>query len=202
MKPILPSDIGLIDVDGVLAGLDDRVWELVRELGLRSDCEPYPEHQQHRYSTDHLRRADRKHIVEAIKKPGFFETLPVMAGAVEGVERLLAACEKVGTRLVVATKPLPGSRTSDSEKRRWLHDSFPALAEDAIFIPNKASLHGAFLLDDAIKPAWAAVASWKPVVFDRPYNGAGSQWEHWDRWTWTDPLADLHPMFRNLRDDR
>jgi 5'(3')-deoxyribonucleotidase len=193
----LPYSAILLDQDGPLADLDRRIWEIVRELGIPSAVSPYPEFQTARYATDHFPRKHRKVIRDAIDAPGFFADLHPTAGAKEGVAALLAAASDAGLAVNVCTKPQETSPTCRDEKKAWLTEHFPDLADEIYMVPDKSRITGDVLLDDAILPEWLAAAVWRPVVFTMPYNLAGSVWEHWEHWTWGDPISRLHPLLQD-----
>lgn len=177
----------LLDMDGPLAAFDDHFWRAVIAEGWPVDV-PGPDGQTHRYASDHVidpdHRAASRALVEA---PGWFRALPVTAGAQAGVEELLRA----GIEIVVCTKPLEENPTCRDEKAAWLVEHFPDLAVDVVITPDKSWVHGTVLLDDAIKLSWIPEATWAPVVFTAPFNGPGSPWARYQRWTWGDPIEHL-----------
>src|SRR5690606_26027440 len=105
--------------------------------------------------------------------------LPVTPGAQEGVDALMA----VGVDVWVCTKPLEVNPTCRDEKGAWLREHFPMLEKRLIIAPDKSLVMGDILLDDAPSLEWARRATWMPVVFDAPFNRAGSIWERLPRWT-------------------
>jgi len=186
----------LLDMDGPLAAFDHRFWDLVRELGIRSSVQPYPEHQTARYSTDHIpSRSERRHMRSLVDGPGWFTSLEPTAGAVAGVQQLLSAADDAGVFVAVCSKPLVSSPTCLSEKVEWLTTYFPDLVATANFTPDKSLVVADTLLDDAILVEQARAAFWRPVVFPTTWN----QLEpyptfDWPTWSWGDPLSQLHPM--------
>lgn len=177
----------LIDMDGPLAAFDSYGWELSVAAGHEFDTTL--REREHRYYTDHMPCS--RHRVEAramIESPGWFASLPVTPGAVEGVDRLLSS----GLFDVwVCTKPMEANPTCRDDKGRWLRRHFPMLERRLIITPDKSVVVGDLLLDDAIKPEWCARASWRPVCFTEPFNGPGSLWADMPHWAWGDGIDIL-----------
>jgi 5'-nucleotidase len=177
----------LLDMDGPLADFDVHFHDRARALGHEFDVAG-PHLQTARYFTDHI--VDpwaRKEARRMIDSSGWFASLPVTPGAVEGVAQLLDA----GVDVWVCTKPLEVNPTCRDEKGAWLREHFPMLERKLIIAPDKSLVRGDVLLDDAPKLDWIGQATWIPVIFAAPFNGAGSEWDGLPRWSWGDPLADL-----------
>lgn len=177
----------LLDMDGPLAAFDEHAFAHCGENGWTVDVEG-PHAQTARYMTDHVadpnhRRALRKIIDSA----GWFRSLPVTAGAIEGV----AALEAAGHDVWVCTKPLEVNPTCRDEKGAWLAEHFPHLERKLIIAPDKSLVMGDILIDDAPKPEWFPAANWEPIIFDAPYNREGTPWEDCMRWSWGDDVDDL-----------
>ena len=172
----------LLDMDGPLADFDRHFWDRCTALGYTFDVVHY-DHQSHRYFIEHIpNRRERKAARAMVDAPGWFAGLPVTPGATEGVAALLAA----GLDVWVCTKPLEANPTCLNDKHAWLEANFPALADRLITAPDKSMVHGSVLIDDAPNPAWFDRATWAPVVFDAPYNRAGTPWADLPRFRWAD----------------
>lgn len=172
----------LLDMDGPLADFDRHFWDRCIARGYTFDV-GHHHHQRHRYFTEHLPiRGERKAARAMVDAPGWFADLPVTPGAIEGVAALLAA----GLDVWVCTKPLEVNPTCLNDKQAWLAHHFPALHGRLITAPDKSMIRGDVLIDDAPKPEWTARASWRPVIFDAPYNREGTPWEHLPRFRWAD----------------
>lgn len=185
----------MLDMDGVLADFERHAYDGARELGCTFDIAGLHE-QTSKYCTDHIpNRRERKVARTMIESPGFFETLPVMPGAIEGARELIAA----GIDVWVCTKPLETNPTCRDAKGAWLRRYLPELEHKLIIAPDKSIIVGDILLDDAPNPSWFPIAPWRPVVFAAPYNGAGSAWEHVPSWTWGEPVCDLVAAASALR---
>ena len=177
----------LVDMDGVLADFDLRFHEVCVEKGWEWDCEG-AHVQRHRFGTDHI--IDRRHRKLArthVNRTRWFLDLPVIEGAIEGMNELAEH-----GNVWIATKPLEANYTCRDDKAAWVRRHMGEEWERRMFItPDKSVLNGTLLLDDAHKPDWCKRASWSPVVFARSWNGAGSKWEGWPRWTWGDGVETL-----------
>lgn len=176
----------LLDMDGPLADFDVHFYN---RCDGRYEFDVAGVHEQTaRYFTDHI--PNRRHRVEArkmIDSSGWFRELPVTPGAIEGVDALLSA----GVDVWVCSKPLEINPTCRDDKGAWLREHFPMLERKLILAPDKSMIRGDILLDDAPVIVHSSKRTWRPVVFAAPFNGPGSEWDGWPRWTWGDPLEDL-----------
>lgn len=174
----------LVDLDGVLADFDLTLWDRTRPhwpVGY------HPDQQAHRFCTDHLTGAHKRAVRAETYKPGFFADLTPIDGAVEGFHALADHAD-----VWICSKPLHGNPTCHSDKMAWVERW---LGKDwgrrLILTPDKSMVRGDILLDDAPKLEWIPRAVWAPVVFTRPWNRAGSEWEHLPDWSWDDPIQFL-----------
>lgn len=172
----------LLDMDGPLAGFDERCSELAKAFEF-TVAETHA-----RYFTDQIHDQWEKDAMNSlIEAPGWFYNLPVTDGAIEGVNLLLDA----GVDVWIATKPMEKNPTCRDDKAKWVRRHFPMLEKKLFIAPDKSLLRGDILLDDAPKISWMPKAEWNPVIFTRPFNGAGSLWEDFPHWSWGDDLDDL-----------
>ncbi|ORW59276.1 hypothetical protein AWC20_10035 [Mycobacterium parmense] len=155
-------------MDGVLADFDAAVLDrLPPEIDRVARthfhlAEDYPEHLAH---------------VELITShPRFFLELPLVDNALQGWQRLLDA----GYRPRICSAPLSRNERSAQSKVAWLRTHFvPRFGEQVVreAIIDKAKYrHDALaLIDD--RPdvdTNGGAATWRHVVFDRPYNRQSS----------------------------
>lgn len=182
--PVRP--VILVDMDGPLAGFDQAFYELCDRLGFEMNSTL--ETQTERYATGHVViPAERKFARAIVDSPGWFIRLPVVEGAVEGLNALAEVAE-----VWICTKPLEVNPTCRDEKGAWLKDHFGSEWEKRMIIaPDKSLVRGAILLDDAPFPEWFERASWNPVVYPTSWNGEGTAWQGLPRWTWGDPIDSL-----------
>lgn len=181
-KPIV-----LVDMDGPLADFDAHFWRRCLDRGFQFDC--LPEQQSRRFATDHLiHRSERAAAREMVDSdPHWFQKLPVVDGAIEGINTLTDVAD-----VWICTKPLEANYFCRDGKATWVRYHLGSDWERRLIIaPDKSKVHGAVLLDDAIHPDWVGSATWEPVVFPMNWNGEGSKWERWPRWTWGDAPEQL-----------
>lgn len=177
----------LLDMDGPLADFDLHFWERCTADGHQFDV-AHPSLQHHRFFTEHIpNRRERSAARQMVDTSGWFRSLPVTPGAIEGVEALRSA----GHEVWVCTKPLEVNPTCRDEKAAWLAEHMPFLERRLIIAPDKSLIYGDVLLDDAPKMEWLPLALWRPVVFSAPYNGPGSEWADLPHWSWGDAIDDL-----------
>lgn len=182
-KPVV-----LVDMDGPLAGFDERFFEVCHDNGweLHSDVHT----QCHRFATDCLVNPDHIKLArKMVEETHWFADLPVTPGCQEGIEALAKVAD-----VWICTKPLEANRNCRDDKAAWIekHLGYRWL-ERMILAPNKGMVRGDVLLDDAIKLPWLAYAEWEPVVFPMPWNGEGTDWAEFRRWSWDQPIEDLLP---------
>lgn len=149
----------LIDQDGVLADSMGSVFStIMRESGVEL-C--------HADTTDYWfagMEVEPDHILDIMRRPGFFLGLDVITGAKLAINRLRKDYE-----VVVCTAPLKGSFNAEEEKRIWLADHFDEeLARTAIVTSDKSSVEGKVLVED--NPHIDRNAQWMPIMFDQPWN--------------------------------
>lgn len=179
----------LLDMDGPLADFDGHFWERCLAEGWAFDID-LPSQQAHRFFTEHMPdRAQRKAARRLVDSPGWFEDLPVVDGAAEGIIDLMAA----GFDLWVCTKPLEANPTCRDAKGAWLRRHLPDLEHRLIIAPDKSLVMGDYLIDDAPHPAWydGGRATWAPIIFTAPFNGVGSDWADLPHWTWAEGTDEL-----------
>ena len=182
----------LLDMDGPLADFDAHGFQLCLERGYSFEVEGVHA-QTARYFTEHMTVAEEiKAVRQMIESPGWFEQLPITPGAIEGVQRMI----EHGIDVWVCTKPLERNPTCRDAKGAWLRSHLPMLEDKLIIAPDKSMIVGDILLDDAPKPSWFPDAQWQPVIFNAPFNGVGSEWEHLPHWTWSDPIEKLTEIAR------
>lgn len=194
-KPDRHTVTGLIDMDDVVAGFSQHLFDTcLNVFGENVFAHDSIANQPIRFGDTNL-RTEHKHLHPQVRAlfdaPGWFESLPVIDGAVDGFFELSEHAD-----LWFCTKPLTTSSTSRDEKVTWVGDHFgPEWADRVIPVSDKSMVVGDFLLDDAIYPAEAAQATWKPVVYPAGFNFPGSEHgKDWQRWQWgDDPFLLCNP---------
>jgi hypothetical protein len=173
-------------MDGPLADFDLHLFAWYAEVGLETHCAP--DAQCHRYSTDCLADPSRApEVLARLDAPGWFDSLPPVPGAAEGLEALADLADAW-----IVTKPLESSRTCRDEKAAWVRRHLGPLWERRLVLaPDKALVRGSVLLDDAPLLGWLPRAEWAPVIYPTTWNGPGSAWAGLPRWGWGDDPARL-----------
>lgn len=157
----------LIDMDGVIADFDTEV--LARISKRYPDILLLEDRENFYISEDYPAHRDK--FIKLFNEPGLFESLPVMDGAVEGLEQVL----DLGFHAQICTKPLKTNPTCEREKLNWLDKTFTKkfgswVVEEAIMTEHKHLCNGIALLDDNPQIPDIHLASWSQVVFDKQYN--------------------------------
>lgn len=179
----------LVDQDGPLADFDPHFHNRCREQGWYLDCEGAHD-QTFRFATDHMPHEEQRLAARAmVDTAGWFRELPVVEGAIEGLNRL---AEVPNSEVWICTKPLEANATCRDDKAWWLEQHFGREWVDRLILaPDKSLVQGHLLLDDAPKPEWSQRASWVPVIFPMNWNGAGSDWDGQIHWQWGDDIEIL-----------
>lgn len=129
-----------IDMDGVLADVEAQYLNWYeKEYGTR----PERESMLGLMESDALPNGA---IAKFLVTPGFFQTLPVMEGAVEAVKDLM---KDYDVYVVSAAMEFP---LSLYEKKLWLEEHFPFIHwRNIIFCGDKSVIDTDFLIDDHLK---------------------------------------------------
>lgn len=189
----------LVDQDGPLADFDAHFHRLCTTRG-------YPMHggavhadarcPEHRFATDCLTGNHGKLARLHVNESRWFLDLPVVDGAVEGLNAL--ADHPDVAEVWICTKPLEANPHCQSDKANWIRTHFgEEWLRRLIITPDKSMVQGDLLLDDAPKPAWFARAAWTPVLFPMSWNQPGSPFivhgglDDVPRWQWGDPIEQL-----------
>ena len=145
----------LVDMDGVLADVYSRFYEIhEKETGVilsavdvtgKLEAEAFPE--------------QRKWV----SAPGFFRTVPVMKGSIEGL-RLLN--EKYDIVVVSMATEFPQSLT---DKQIWLHEYYPFIIwKQVVFCGNKNIIAADIMIDDHLKNLDHFKG--ETIIFTQPHN--------------------------------
>lgn len=130
-----------IDMDGVIA---DEVVQLLTYYEIHYAAKIRPAELTGRSEDEVLPERDAFNKLSAM--PGYFRTIPVMAGAVEAVKKLM---ENFDVYIVSAAMQYPHSL---SQKLEWLGEHFPFISwRNIIFCGDKSIIGTDYMIDDHIK---------------------------------------------------
>jgi len=142
-------------MDGVLADVYSRFFELheeetgqrlsVREIAGLLEAEAFPEQ------------------LKWVTAPGFFRTVPVMPGSIEGLTKLNNNFKVI---VVSLATEFPQSLT---DKQLWLHDHFPFIGwPQIVFCGDKNIIKADIMIDDHIKNLDHFQG--QTIMFTQPHN--------------------------------
>lgn len=167
----------LVDQDNVIAGFDQQlnaVWRA--NYAKRPSFVRKNFHFHDDYPTEYL-----VELQNIYNSKGFFESLPVIAGAVEALEEM----SQQGHRVVICTSPLSSNPYCMGEKIQWVENNFGRdWCKRLIISDDKTLIRGDLLIDDRPDLRGEMEPTWEHVIYARPYN------EHvklkrrmtWDNW--------------------
>ncbi len=142
-------------MDGVLADVYSRFYEIYeKEKGIRLSA------------TDVIGKLEAEAFPEQrkwVSEPGFFRTVPVMMGSVDGL-RLLN--ERYDVVVVSMATEFPLSLT---DKQLWLGDHFPFITwEQLVLCGNKNLIEADIMIDD--HPKNLDHFRGETIIFSQPHN--------------------------------
>jgi len=148
----------LIDMDGVLCDLIKK-WFSVYNTEHHDTLQP----EQMVKWGPHMYAKKGKAIYRYLSQPGFFLDLEPIAGAVEGVQKLI----NLGHEVIVVTAAKHGHR----DKLDWVQKNLPFLDyRHVVFAHRKELVRGDVLFDDAPHNLAAFLPYGLPVAMAHPYN--------------------------------
>lgn len=181
-------------MDGVLADFDTGVQSRLRQ---RHPDVPFVTTRTNFYISDDY--PEHVALVRALSdEEGFFESLPLVYGALSGWHRML----ELGYEPRICSSPLKTNPTCVEGKKAWLEEHFvpefgSGIIDDAIFTSTKHLYNGVALLDDRPTVKDADKATWQHIIFDRPYNRhvEGPRLIDWDVYDLECLLADAVQVY-------
>jgi 5'-nucleotidase len=173
MKPTV-----LVDMDGVLADFEGRLSEVI--------CAEIPgidltrPRQNFYLAEDYPEYHDK--IKDISRRVGFFASLELIDGALEGWQRII----DLGYKPQICSSPVGRNPCSAREKIEWLNRNFKPdfgerVAKEAIISKDKFLFPGIALIDDAPNVRGHERAIWRHILFDQGYNQGsdGTRLEGW-----------------------
>lgn len=161
----------LIDVDGVMAEFNKHACDAVAEV-LGEDRRPNPEtFNTWDFIKDHLDEQQRRALVSVLALPTFWETQPVIHGAADAIDAILAA----GHDVHFVTSPWERCHGWADIRREWLIKNIGIDKKFIHIAPQKYLYSGAVFIDD--KPDHVEAWIEEPhgsvdgaFLFDHQYN--------------------------------
>jgi 5'(3')-deoxyribonucleotidase len=162
-KPII-----LVDLDEVLAGFNTAVTQKL--VATYPDLTTIVDRSSHNVIRNYPGEY-RDVIKSIIYEPGFFESLPLYDGAIEGLNQLI----ELGYDPQIASAPLPDEPRSIVEKRAWIESNLvPVFGSRILALAHitldKHLIDASVLIDDRPSIPYSEIAPWKQVLFTQPYN--------------------------------
>ena len=186
MTPVA-KPVYLVDMDGVLVDFDAWIYE---RRDLWPSLNPDRSQQRAYFLTDEVSKTDAVKMRETVNAGRVFRDAPPLPGAIAGVWALAEEAD-----VWICTKPLEANAHCRDDKAAWLRKHLgPEFENKLIIAPNKGLVHGAVLLDDHPKKAHIEIATWKPVIYNQPFNqwqGGESEFDAYPHYSWDMPLEDL-----------
>lgn len=185
----------LLDMDGVIAGYDQFVFQ---EMLAKGHNLPFEYRYRSLYHIAYNQPDGYEHLISVLKsimeRENYFYDLPVIDGAIEGVDYLLSR----GHEVTICSAPSDSNPWCVYDKDRWLLKHFPMLRRSAIFTKFKTRVGGDYLIDDKanIKKGDQVFGSdhaylepnWKHILFRTPFNADSKTHDHvmtdWTDFSW------------------
>lgn len=182
----------LVDMDGVLADFEYERFKRLRDRGLHALP---PTQVRDFYGIESYREAFGSSGVRQaraiVSEPGFFRSMRPVAGAIEGVQRLV----DMGHDVRVCSKPLRSNPRCADEKLGWLEEHLGTeWADRAIITDRKSEADGHWLIDDRpdlldyMSKRKEPMPRWGHVLFSQPWNAHSTGHDllmlHWGDFDW------------------
>jgi 5'-nucleotidase len=162
----MPKGTYLVDMDGVLFNYVKGFEEIWRRI--HPNLQPFnPYNQKFFYVEDNMPKEYKSLIEEIIDNdPLFFEELPPIAGALEGIKKL---AEK--NKVYICTAPNTRNDYCASGKIKSIKKHLGIeWVRRTIITKDKTIVHGDYLIDDKPDISGDFQRSWTHILFDQPYN--------------------------------
>ena len=161
-----PHSTILIDQDGVLANYSRRLIEIVaREY---PDERQFAEEELTHFDTHlHYSPENQSAIDKIALRPGFFESLEPVEGALEALHELVSS----GYDVRICTAPKKSYQYCVTEKLSWIERYLGKdFVRRTILTRDKTLVRGSILIDDKPHVEGVATPEWEHIIFDTPYN--------------------------------
>ena len=174
----------LFDQDGPLADFDGAFAARFAELHPDAPVVDVRARTQFKITgsyPDHLHRA----INAIYQEVGFYENLPLVPGALDGLQSLLEA----GHEVFICTSPLTEYRNCVAEKFAWVEKNLGSeWLKRLVITKDKTVVGGSVLVDDKPHVTGAVTPTWTHVRYTTSYN---AHLVDVPRFSWATAAADL-----------
>lgn len=178
------ATIVLVDMDGVLANFDQRVFDVLSE---RHPEVEQPAKDERLFPLKNSFATEHHALLHAIMtEPGFFASLAPIEGAVDSMHAMLAH----GLDVRICSAPLASSPACAAEKVAWVAEHLGKEWVDRLILTrDKTYVRGDYLIDDApVAKGSGLEPTWEHIYMEQPYNRPGKpkadpQRRRLTRWT-------------------
>lgn len=156
----------LVDMDDVLADFEG---EFINRWKLKHPDKPYVSRENRivfgladNYPPEFIK------LVKGIyTEKGFFLNLPVIEGAIEGINKIKDA----GHEVFICTAPIKSYNHCVPEKYDWVNNNLGyEWTKRLILTRDKTLIKGNILIDDNPEIKGVKEPEWEHVIYDQPYN--------------------------------
>lgn len=177
----------LVDIDDVCADFHEGFLARWRIMHPEKSCAAQ-EQQTEFYIHNNFPREYEPLVWEIKEAPGFYRSLPLIAGSKGGVEDIARRHD-----VFFCSSPMyPKYNNCVTEKYEWIEEHFGNEWTKRVILTNdKTVVKGNILIDDKPDIHGVAVPEWEQVLYDQPYNRkiTGKRRMTWDNWK--DVLQEL-----------
>lgn len=171
----------ILDIDGVLSDWEGEFLNRWRKTHPDKKYIPLENREGFRiseqYPSEYL-----EHVRDIYNAPGFYENLPVMAGAPEALEEL----HKAGHIIYFCSSPMvPRYENCVLEKYHWVKENLgEKWIPRIILTKDKTLVKGDILIDDKPHIEGHAEPEWEHIIYDAAYNRHVENKKRitWDNW--------------------
>lgn len=163
---MMKQKIILVDMDGVLSDFEGEFLKRWRKQYPDHLHIPLKERKLHALTEEYP-----KELTETVRliyrEPGFFRSLPEIAGGKEALSRM----EDMGHRVFICTSPVRYYENCVVEKYHWIAERFGyEWTKKIILTKDKTLVYGDFLIDDKPEHTGMIKPFWEHILYDAPYN--------------------------------
>lgn len=156
----------LVDMDGVLSDFEQGFVNVWKEKHPDLPYVPVEERSSF-YTYEQYPKELRPLTQKIVLSPGFFASLPVIPGALQGFKELSETDHEIS----ICSSPLIGNPNGASEKYDWVEEKLGGdWVGKLILAPDKTMVRGDILIDDRPEIKGAQQPLWEHVLYDHLYN--------------------------------